>query len=65
MIFLLPFEFLKSREEMERLVNGLAEVAGKLTSERGGCRGMNGSTGLGLHSQLCPLSVELQDTVAS
>lgn len=36
MIFLLPFEFLKSREQMARLVNGLAELAGKLASERDG-----------------------------
>lgn len=65
MIFLLPFEFLKSREQMERLVNRLAELAGKLTSERGDCQGMSGSAGPRLHSQLCPLSGQLWDTVAS
>lgn len=59
MIFLLPFEFLKSREQMERLGNGLADLAGKLTSERDGCQKMNGRVGLGLHRQLGPLSGEL------
>lgn len=50
---------------MERLVNRLAELAGKLTSERGDCQGMGGSAGPRLHSQLCPLSGQLWDTVAS